>query len=292
MDTQTDSFADNWGRWGPNDELGTLNFVTEAVRQRAAQAARSGRSVSLAIPQHPAPMAGPMPFLPGTSPGATQQLMLFTGSPPAALADVLFVNTHHVGLTHIDSLGHIPLDGKVYPGIPLAEVMGGAGLRHGSTAAFAGGIITRGVLLDLAFAERLPESHPVTASDLDAAEKRGGTSIESGDAVLIRGGWAVRNAEAELLPWISRDAVEWLALREVSILASDIGDKPPRTPGAEMNLHQLALARLGMPLIDGADLEELAKVVQEESRTCFLLVVAPIPIHGATGSPVNPIAIF
>lgn len=188
---------------------------------------------------------------------------------------------------------HIPVDGHVYPERPLAEAVTPAGVVHGSTTAFADGVLTRGVLLDLAPGGRLSPAHPVTAADLDAAEQRGGVALEPGDALVVRGGWTFEWGGTTPTPGMTIDAIAWMQRRGVSLYAGDIGDAfPPLDPQAPMPLHLVGLARLGMPLIDGAEVEELAAVCAELGRYAFLLSIAPPRLRGATGVPVNPMAIF
>lgn len=215
--------------------------------------ARTGRWVSLAMPVDPASMMGG-PFAPSTpaSP-AVQQALLYTGTPPMGMAEVLVLTPHHPALTHLDALVHIPVDGHVYPERPLAEAVTPAGVVHGSTTAFADGVLTRGVLLDLAPGGRLSPAHPVTAADLDAAEQRGGVALEPGDALVVRGGWTFEWGGTTPTPGMTIDAIAWMQRRGVSLYAGDIGDAfPPLDPQAPMPLHLVGLARLGMPLIDGA----------------------------------------
>ncbi|MFL4910002.1 cyclase family protein [Streptomyces sp. MMS24-I2-30] len=285
-------FPSNWGRWGADDELGTLNLITEEARARGAAEARTGRAVSLAQPIQPAPLVSG-PFAPTTRDvSPVQQLMQYTGGAPAT-ADMMLVANHHVRSTHLDALGHQIVDGQVYPGRPLAQSVTPAGVLHGSTAAFAAGIATRGVLLDLASDGPLPTGHPITSADFEAAEARQGVRLESGDALVVRCGWVYAIDPARPMPGISLDAVRWMHRRGVSLYAGDLGDAhPPLDPAVPGPLHRVALPLLGMPLIDVAELTELAAVCAESNRYAFLLTVAPPRIHGLTGVPVNPLAIF
>lgn len=283
----------NWARWGLDDELGALNFITDDVRARAVEQATTGRTVSLAMPLTPVPLAGaPMPMGSSTMPAPVLQMMTFTGSPAAAFTDVLMFNTHNVAMTHIDALAHIPVEGKVYPGVAASEAIAHGTVRQGSSTAFAAGISTRGVLLDLAPGNRLPAEHRVTGGDLDAAEQRAEVRVESGDALFVRAGWTVHTDFEDGLPSMTLGAVRWMADREISLFGGDIGDRPPTGPGQPMPLHHVALARLGIPLIDGADVSTLAATSAELGRWTFLFVLGPIPVRGATGVPVNPLAIF
>lgn len=284
---------DDRGRSGTDDELGTLNLVDDAARARAAAAVRTGRWVSLALPVEPASMLGG-PFAPPSPPAPpVQQALLHTGIPPMGMSEVLVVTPHHPAVTHIDAVVHMPIDGVVYPGRSLAEAVPGGHVASGSTTAFAAGIVTRGVLLDLAPEGRLPSGHPITAADLDAAEARTSVALEPGDALVVRSGWAFAWGAAEPGPGMTVEAVRWMHARGVAVYAGDVSDGfPPSDPEVPMPMHMVALARLGMPLIDSAAVEELAAACRELDRWSFLLSVAPPRIHGLTGVPVNPIAVF
>jgi kynurenine formamidase len=285
----------NWGRWGTDDELGTLNFVTDAARVRGVAEARDARVVSLAATVAPVPLAGPIPFGVNPMPAGVLQMMNFTGSPAIALTDVLVVNTHHAALTHIDALVHIPTGDQVYPGIGVNSAVAGGTVRQGSTAAFAAGVVTRGVFLDLAPGGRLDVGTWVDAADLEAAEQRAGVRVESGDALVVRGGWTQGGTDPTVaIPAMTTGAVEWMAEREVAVYAGDIGDRSPflLPPGAVLAMHQIALGQLGMPLIDCVEVAPLAAACQDLGRYSFLFVLAPMALLGATGVPVNPLAIF
>ncbi|WP_432828698.1 cyclase family protein [Dactylosporangium sp. CA-092794] len=287
------SFPTNWGRWGDSDELGAINFITARARVRGVAEARTGVSVSIARTTRPAALIpGPMAPTQASS-TAVQTAMMFTGNPPVAMAELMVITTHHPEVTHLDAMAHMVLDGHVYPGVPQADSSGPAGVRHGATDAYADGILTRGVLLDLAPGGRLPAAYPVTAADLDAAAAREGVSVQSGDALIVRGGWDWVTERDRPLPGITEDAVRWMSDHEIAIYAGDIGDaRPPikgHIPGA---LHMLALGRLGIPLIDGADPSALADMCARQGRHTFLFVAATPRIFGMTGLPVNPLAIF
>ena len=157
----------------------------------------------------------------------------------------------------------------------------------------AGGIVTRGVLLDLAPGGRLPDGHAVTADDLHAAAGRVGVVVESGDALVVRAGWDRVRDDGRPLPGMTSGAVRWMHEHGISVYAGDIGDASPPVkddvPGA---LHRLGLLLLGLPLVDGAQAEELAAVCEEQGRHTFLFVAAVPRILGTTGLPVNPLAVF
>lgn len=283
----------SWGRWGADDELGTLNLVTDEVRARAVAEARTGRWVSLARPVEPASMLGG-PFAPAAPPSPpVQQALMYTGTPPMGMSELLVLTPHHPALTHLDATSHLPVDGLVYPGRALTDAVTPAGVVHGSTTAFAAGILTRGVLLDLAPGDRLPPGHPITGADLDAAQERSGTDLLPGDALVVRSGWSATFDPTTPTPGVTVDAVGWMHRHDVALYAGDVGDAlPPQDARVPMPLHMIGLHRLGMPLVDSAAVDELAAVCTELGRHTFLLTIAPPRLHGATGIPVNPLAVF
>ena len=291
--SEIEDLPTNWGRWGERDERGTLNLITDEVRAAAVAEARSGRTVSISRPMPTSPiLAGPGVPLGADSIGV-MQAALFTGTSPRATAELIMMLTHHPEVTHFDSLVHQVVDGKVYPGIALEEAGGAAGYRHGSTAVFAQGVVTRGVLVDLAADGPLPEGHGVTGAELEKACARAGVEVRSGDALVVRGGWDYAASHDRRIPGLTLDAVAWMHRHDVAVYAGDIGDaRPPLDPRVPGPLHRVALARLGMPLIDVADPTELAAASAEEGRATFLFVAAPPRLGAASGVPVNPIAIF
>ncbi|WP_197284846.1 cyclase family protein [Sciscionella sediminilitoris] len=283
---------DNWGRWGDGDELGTLNLITDEVRTMAAAEVRTGRSVSLALPIVPNVMLSG-PFAPtSVEVSPVQQMMLHTGMGVAA--DAMLVTNHHAKSTHIDALAHWSTDDEVYPGCPRDQVITAAGVTRASTTAFAAGIVTRGVLLDLAPEKPLPSGHAVTSSDLEDAEQRQGVEVRSGDALAVRFGWPADPVVPDKpTPGISIDAVRWMHRRGVALYAGDRGDAyPPLAPDGPSPLHGVALGRMAMPLVDAAALDDLADLCSQLERYSFLLTVAPPRVHNLTGAPVNPIAVF
>jgi len=139
---------------------------------------------------------------------------------------------------------------------------------------FGDGIVTRGVLLDLAAEAPLASDAVVDGDDLQAAAERHRVQLEPGDALVVRGGWDMAAHQHEHMPGISLDAVRWMHRHDVALYAGDIGDaRPPIDPAVGGALHRVALRRLGMPLIDVADPDELATVCDELSRwTCTATV--------------------
>ncbi|NEA46703.1 cyclase family protein [Streptomyces sp. SID10815] len=282
----------NWGRWGDDDQLGTLRLIDAAAKERAAAEVRDARHVSLARRVRPVPLTtglGPVGS-PAVMPAGVLQIVNFNGVKPVAMTDTLVVNTHNAALTHLDAVAHMPVDEHVYPGVPVHAAVTPTGVTHGSADAFGEGIVTRGVLLDLVPGGSLPADMRVADTDLDAALERAGTTLSAGDAVAVRGGWDTNQPLDQPVPGLDLSAVRWLNEHGVSVYLGDIGDaRPAQLP---LPLHQVALARLGLPLVDAADLEALAQLCEVSGRWSFMLVLAPPRITGATGLLVNPIAVF
>lgn len=283
----------NWGRWGAGDQRGTLNLIDAQAISRAAAEVREGRHVSLARVTDPVSFTtglGPV-GTPAVMPAAVMQVVNFNGAQPLAMTDTLVINTHNAALTHLDAVAHMPVDGEVYPGKTVAEAVTPTGVTHGSADVFTSGILTRGVLLDLApGGGRIAADKRIGAADLAAALERTGESLHAGDAIALRGGWDINQPLSQPVPGLDLSAVRWLDQQGVSVYVGDVGDaRPPTFP---LPLHQVALARLGLPLVDVAHLDELAEVAASLGRASFMLVLAPPRITGTTGLVVNPIAIF
>ena len=292
--TTQDDLPTNWGRWGADDDRGTLNHIDGPAQARGAATVTTGHAVSLAMPVTPVLLAGGGPVAGGMTfmPAPVLQMMNYNPTPPAYV-DLLVINCHSVAMTHIDAPVHVPVDDMVYPGVPRDEAVSQGRAHRATTSAFAAGISTRGVLLDLAPGGRLEPGHGITGADLDAAEQRAGVQVQSGDALVVRGGWTVHeDIVVAPLPGITLDAIGWMAEKEISLYAGDVGDRPPGDPSDTIPLHYVALARLGLPLVDGAQVDELASTCEALGRWEFLLTVGAMPVLGATGVPVNPLAIF
>ena len=281
----------NWGRWGPDDEIGALNLITPAKRIEALALAREGVSVSLSgdIDTVQA-IDNPYPF---------EHTMLSISS------DQLNVRYHGIAHTHIDALAHINDNGTFYNGYaPDPERTLAEGHERSSIHNLKHGVLTRGVLIDFPRVRGVPYLEPGTAigvEDLEAWERETGIRVSAGDALLIRTGvWARREAEG---PWLrgrsvgGRSAglhpsvIPWLRERDVAVLGSDHPTyvAPSNLAGA---VHDFAILYLGVHMIDNADLRALGEVAAEQERWEFLLMIAPLAVPGGTGSPLNPIAVF
>ena len=280
--------CDNRQRWTDDPGRGTLHYITPEVAARAAAEVRHGDVVSLARPVHPIPLTGgPHAAAMARVPAPIGHALLYTGFPPQAMADLLTINTHHSTLTHLDALGHITTDGTVYPGVPLTEAIHDGRLTISDVTALGPAIFTRGVLLDFVAAAPLTQGHPISGDDLDHVARRHGITVESGDALIVRAGPATHAG-------ITASAVRWMHHRQISVYLGDVSDlvPPPRNGPFPLPLHQIGLARMGLPIVDGAYPDPLATACARHHRHTFALAIGPLPIHGATGSPVTPLALF
>lgn len=278
----------NWGRWGDDDQLGTLNLITSETRRRAADLVTEGVSVSLARESERDAAADV---------GSPYEITML-----GAGMDSIAVAYHGYAHTHVDALWHFAVDGRSYNGFPRS-----LGAERGAPALsvlhLKDGVFTRGVLVDVPRLRGVPYLEPGTAiypSDLDEWEETTGVKIGSGDAVFIyTGRWARRAAVG---PWsvgehaagLHASAAAWLKDRDVALLGHDAGNEvtPSLVVGVQFPIHQLAIVAMGMPLLDNCDLEAVAATAARLGRPDFLLTVAPLAIRGGTGSPVNPIATF
>lgn len=288
-----------WGRWGPDDELGTLNFIDAPRRAAALRAATGERIIGLAHPLSAvAGRTNPHPIAHGTIPGPDQQLA--DGSRVGTHTEVLGMRVHGQAITHLDALCHFSFEGQTYNGRRVAETPMPV---HGTIAAMREGVVGRGVLLDVPRALGAAWLEPGTAVTAELAEhttSAQGVRIETGDVLLIRTGKRAR--EEQVGPWSTVESLAgcdprlllWLRDREVAMLGSDgISDTyPSPVPGLRTPVHTIALVAMGMPLIDNCALEALAAGCAARSCWSFLFVLAPLHYAGGSSSPVNPLAVF
>lgn len=283
----------NRGRWGTDDELGTLNYITNEKRRAAAALVRTGRTVSIGRDM------STVPDRVNTDP--VRHRMLYDQEPPVSALDSVEMSTHGFALTHLDAISHVFWHGHAYNGKRAADVLSSAGLRSGSVYAQRDGIVTRGVLLDVAAARGVPYLAPeetVTAEDLTAAEEHAGVRVESGDAVFVHIGLERREAEQGTEDPAARagldgDCLPWLHEREVAVYSGDCVERIPYPSEAvPLPLHQVGLVAMGLVLLDCPRLADLVTACSDAGRAEFLLTVAPLRLRGATGSPVNPLCVF
>ncbi|MEV4433484.1 cyclase family protein [Streptomyces sp. NPDC049585] len=295
--------VNNWGRWGEEDEIGTLNLITDAVVREAAATVTSGRRIPLALPlQQDGVQTGVIPGR--VNPLHTMVAInaeIFGPGTVATSDDVVTMGLQ--AATHWDGLAHVSHSGLLYNGRPADSVT-----AHGR-AAFsgvekAGHIVSRGVLLDVARAlgvDRLDGGHAVTPQDLEAAEELAGVRVRSGDIALVRTGQIQlylggdKQAYAYPSPGFSIRAPEWFHARDVAAVANDtltFEIFPPEIENLWMPVHALDLVEMGMPQGQNWNLEALSEACAEQRRYAFLLAAMPEPFVGGTGTPVAPVAVL
>ncbi len=297
----------NWARWGAEDELGTLNLITPAKRLAAARLVRDGVPVTCA-----------RPIVTDITADTTFQVMRFmvdsgegrdTGSRERLLArrgagEFIGMVFHGYTVTHVDTPAHFFWDGQIYNGRSCNLITAREGATVESVELLHDGVVSRGVLLDVARqrgVQWMGRGDGLMPEDLEAAERAQGVRVEAGDVLLVRTGYYARRlAEGPVNPM--RDGspgphaalAPWLRERGVAMWGSDTHNDvtPTPYPGIGSPFHIVALVGLGLWLIDNMNLEEVARACVERGRWEFLLTIAPLRLRNVTGSPVNPIALF
>jgi kynurenine formamidase len=293
----------NWGRWGPDDQLGTLHFITPAHIRAAAGLVHSGRTVSLAAPIDK--IAGP------DNPRPAFHYMVQTydtpnrSSEPQFATDFMACEFHGDCHTHIDALCHVAYKGRLYNDKPT-NIVTSKGATTMDIAAYAHGIVGRGVLLDIPGLRRVKWLEPgeaVTREELEAAEKAQGLRLRDGDILLFRTGHYRRRLElgawdngygGEGKAGLHSNAMILLHERKIAAFLPE-GDGevvPSDVEGVPYPIHALQICAMGMAAADSLQFEELVKVCSEEHRWEFMVVATPLRVPGGTGSLFNPIAIF
>jgi len=280
----------NWGRWGKDDQLGSANLVTAAKRKQALTLAKDGLSVSLAhSPLTERAEDNTSPFEHTMNPGF--------------FMDTYKVSYHGYAHSHIDALCHILYKNQTYNGYARADVNTDKGCTKLGIEHLKNGIVTRGILIDIPRLKNLPylePGTPVFQEDLDAWEKRAGVKVSSGDAIFLRTGrWARRE---KLGPWniaqnaagVHASVAPWIKARGVAFIGSDaaLDVTPSLVEGNNLPVHTLMINALGINLLDNQDLEAVSETAARLNRWEFLLTVAPVPVTGGTGFPVNALATF
>ena len=298
----------NWGKWGPDDELGTMNYVTAEKITAASRLVRRGKVFSLALPLD---SNGPM----NGSYGRINpvHVMLQDGGDIASGAQDHLATLRYTddaaylvlqSSTQWDALAHIYHDGKMYNGYGTEQVHSGGALKNSITR-IKDRAVGRGVLLDIARykgKDALATSEPISADDLQGCAERQGVSVGEGDFVLVRtgqmeerrqaGGWG--DFAGGPAPGLAISAADFFCPRNVAAVATDTWGTevlPNETPDVFQPLHIIMLVNAGIHLGEMWDMEALAKDCAEDGVYEFMLVAPPLTVTGAVGSPVNPQAI-
>lgn len=284
----------NWGRWGKDDQLGTLNLITPETRKRAAALVQEGVTVSMSHD-----------VIKTKNPGTPEFGHKVTLPQPMEItyaSDEYRVAYHGFTQTHMDALCHLLYKGKMYNGYSQSEITErGAGKL--SVLSARQGIFTRGILIDmpkLLGSRFLEGKQAILPAHLQAWEKAAQVKVGPGDAVLIRTGrWAREKVEGA---WdvmhdsagLHASCLPWLKERDVALVGSDLALDvlPSGVEGFDQPVHWVVVVAMGMPILDNCDFEEISAAADARKRWSFLLTVAPLAVEGGTGSPVNPLATF
>jgi len=294
--------VNNWGRWGDDDELGTLNLITPDVVVRAAECVKRGESFALGLPLH---ADGPQT---GVMPGRINPIHLMTqvNQRYGKEADAFHASGDAVvmGLqcaTHWDAFTHVSYDGRLYNGVGTEAITAAGATRLSIDKDKT--LVSRGVLLDVASeqgVDRLEPGYCVTGSDLDAAADLARLKVESGDIVLIRTGHVQlldagdKRAYGYPSPGPGMDAVRWFRMHDVAAVANDtltFEVMPGEMEGLFLPVHLLDLVEMGLIQGQNFHLEALAADCASDGVYAFLLEATPDPFVAAVGAPVQPVAV-
>jgi kynurenine formamidase len=289
----------NWGRWGPDDQRGTLNLITPEHRVRAAALVREGLTVSCAHP------INTVADVENISPAAHYILRggdVADGVTITSTADYLAVAPHGLAHSHLDALCHFFWRGKTYNDRPV-NVVTSTGARANAITAGQDGIVSRGVLLDIPRVldvQWLETDHAVSVEELERAEAAAGVRVDTGDILLVRTGRHARRLahgawdSRRELAGLHHTVAPWLKARGVALLGSDGVSDVRQQPFSVTThpIHILTLVAMGMQLLDNLNLEDVAAACAGQARWEVLMIVAPLKLVGGTASMVNPIAVF
>jgi kynurenine formamidase len=281
----------NWGRWGSSDELGAANLITPAKRKAAAAEVKTGEMVSLAhqwLAEKAADVPMPYRLLPRVLVGANEYAL-----------DREELDFHGFATTHVDSLCHVGYEGQLYNGRSFtATASEKDGCVQLGILNVKDRLITRGVLLDiprLKGVEYLEPGTHIYREDIEAWEKKTGTKIEPGDAILVRTGRWARRAKmgpTGVFAGLDVSVLPLLKQRDIALMGHDAAHDVNHFAGLASPIHQFALVALGAHLFDNVDLETLSATAARLNRWSFLFIAAPNPVPNGTGSPINPLAMF
>jgi len=296
----------NWGRWGLEDELGTLNYITPDTVRAAAALVRSGRQATMSIPMNT--VAGPDNPSPVVH-HVVQGHDIDIGSSTLTFAtDYLGLAFHGDCHTHMDALCHIAYRGQVYNGRPARQVMTSRGATALDVTAYSSGLVGRGILLDVPRfrgVDWLEPGEAVTRAELEEIERTQDVRLGEGDMLLFRtghhrrrltlGAWSNDYPPAgEGKAGLHVDTIPWMHERRIAAFLPD-GDGetvPSNVEGMLYPIHPLQVTAMGMFAADSLQLEDVAAACAEEGRFECMVVGLPLRLPGGTGSPWNPIAIF
>jgi kynurenine formamidase len=303
----------NWGKWGPDDEIGTLNYTSADDIIAAARLVRKGKVISLALNfDQNGPQSGKTKYPPL---GRINPLhtMLRTGTDAYSgvldkrgirAADDMVVMPLQCG-TQWDGLGHVFYENNMWNGYDCREVSSFGAQKCGIEKT-KNKMVGRGVFLDVPRAlgrKDLDDGYAVTSADLDKAANAQGVTVRRGDYVIVRTGQMERCLEAGSwdgypggdAPGFSFETLDWIQRHEIAAIASDTWGcevRPNETePGINQPWHWITIPIMGITMGEIFHVAELAQDCAADQVYEFMFVAPAIPITGAVGSPTNPLAI-
>jgi len=297
----------NWGRWGPEDEVGTLNLVTPQHIVEAARLVRTGKVFPLGIPiDH----TGPQRSRPDSKRFNPIHTMVRTGldfpgpEPPLMQGTDDIITMPLQGATQWDGLGHFLFRGHMYNGRPYTMVNSDGAVKNGIEK-ISRKVIGRGVLLDIPRHRGVPwlkGGEAVQAPELDACAAKQGVQVRDGDFLLVRtgniamcraqGGWGDYSGGPR--PGLGITVIPWLHEKRVASVAVDnygVEVHPSDVPGLRVHMHPICIPLMGLLMGEIFDLEELAEDCAADGVYEFLFVAPPLPVTHGVGSPINPYAV-
>lgn len=298
----------NWSRWGGDDRIGTLNYITPERLVSAAKLVTRGVCFDLGIALD---SDGPQPGKHGRA--NPIHVMTETGADQDLPGGMTYADDYIVmplqAATQWDGLAHVFYDGKLYNGFPASDVTP-HGARTLGIENLGKGVAGRGVLLDVARhrgVDWLEMGEVITPEDLEDVAAAEGIEVESGDILCFRTGWRQKfyadGAEAFMAgePGIGMAAIEWLHEKEIAALASDNWGIEVLNPSEGLfigeidgmldNVHMILIRDMGLTLGEIFDFDELAADCAADGSWEFFLCAPPLKVTGGVGSPINPLAI-
>jgi kynurenine formamidase len=294
----------NWGRWGDDDELGTLNLIDDAAIRRAAACVQTGKAFSLSIPlDGDGPQIGIIPgrFNPIHKVFQVNDIAMPDADPDGTRFSDDSMELALQACTHWDALAHASYGGKLWNGHPADSVTEAGAVRCGIGTVKT--LVSRGVLLDIAKlkgVDVIEAGYAFTGDDLDAACDMAGVTVEPGDVVLLRTGAMALFLAGDKIGYAgasggpSMQTADWFHDHDVAAVATDnmtFEVFPCERDDLLLPVHALHLVDMGLTQGQNWNLEELAADCAADGRYTFVLSATPEPVTGGTGSPVAPVAV-
>ncbi|MGH7862650.1 MAG: cyclase family protein [Candidatus Dormibacteraceae bacterium] len=299
----------NWGRWGDNDQAGTLNHIGPEMVAAAAGLVRRGRVFSLAIPfGDKGPQTGhlgrfnPIRFMLRDGDDTFAREMPGVPRGIGAADDVIMLPTH--GATHWDALAHMFFDDQMWNGYDC-RLVSSMGAEKNDISSYRDRIVGRGVLLDLPRhlgREYCRPGESISSRLLTECAQHQGVSVGAGDLVLVRTGQLAMCRTAGSwgdfaggdAPGLDFDSLDWIHSSEIAGVATDtwgVEVRPNEFHYANQPWHRVAIPMIGLLVGEMFDLEELAADCAADGVYEVFFSACPAPVTGSVGGPVNPIAI-